>query len=115
MDALMAAAMVAIAGQMQVVLTQSTPQTALEYDLRTATRHALNIALPVLAIAEASVDPPVFGSTVDVGVPSSTLSHIPWDALIELKWWYDPTNQVDDSLKDVVKMATYRSHGVTRA
>jgi hypothetical protein len=115
MDALMAVAMVAIAGQMQVVLAQSTPQTALEYDLRTATRHALNVVLPVQAVAEASVKPPVFGSTVDVGVPSSTPDgDTRWDALIELKWWYDPTNQVDDSLKDAVKMATYRSLAVAR-
>lgn len=108
-------ALVAVAGQMQVVLTQSTPATALEYDLRTATRHALNVVLPAQAVPEASVQPQFFGSTVDIGVSSRSSALGPlWDVLIELKWWYDPSNQVDDALRDVVKMATYRMLGVSK-
>lgn len=114
LDRVMAKAMFSIAGQMEEMMSQSSPAVAHEYDLRTATRHALNVLVPVHAEAEASVQPPFFRSTVDVGVPSEDQTQgCAWSALIELKWW-SPGNQIDDSIKDVVKLAAYRMIALLR-
>jgi hypothetical protein len=114
LDRALADALVAIAGAMQVVLTQSDISAAHEYDLRIATRHALNAVLPGRAVAEASVDPDLFHSTVDVGVRGSNANGRPaWMMLVELKWWYDPKNQIDDAILDLAKLAAYRQRNRT--
>jgi hypothetical protein len=97
-------ALVAIAGHMQEVIYEGrSAKRAYEAELQSAVCRALRVALPVPVDPEVTVTGEFRGG-VDVAIGETP----PYAGLIELKWWFDPVNQVDDSLWDLMKMAFYR-------
>jgi hypothetical protein len=107
-DKFIEAALFGIAGRMQEVIYDGrSAKRAYEAELQSAVCRALRVALPIAVDPEVTVSG--FRGGVDVAVGESP----PYAGLIELKWWFDPVNQVDDSLWDLMKLAFYRKTEAT--
>ena len=115
-DRTIAHALIGVAAEMQVeVLDTGDPTRVYESDMRSSMRRHLNRRLShgMTARAEAGIGKEHFlrGGSTDIAV----FREDECLAVIELKWWSDPSNQVDEALWDAVKVATYVRERVARA
>jgi hypothetical protein len=101
-------ALVGVAAEIQLeLLDAEDAERVFEADLRRAARRHLNRQLPDgwLARAEAGIGKHVFAGagTTDIAITDGDA----YAAAIELKWWADPSNRIDDALWDAVKVSTF--------
>jgi hypothetical protein len=115
-DAVVARALIGVAADLQLeLLDAEEAERVYEADLRRAVRRHLNRQLRDgrLARAEAGIGKHVFAGagTTDMTITDGES----YAAAIELKWWVDPANSIDDALWDAVKVATFVREKVCEA
>jgi hypothetical protein len=115
-DAVFPRALLGVAAELQLDLLEARdPAKVYESDLRRAVRRHVDRELPPSWTAQVEVaigKNHVRGAgTTDVVVLRENVPAI----AIELKWWADAVNRIDDALWDAVKLATFVREGVIEA